>query len=158
MHFFECDTKKCIRKRKKNGFNAVCSRNNDTPDVLEQCLQKQGHCRECDPFIGRREENGAPHDQCREGKARGRERERRRREGERDRQIERERVRDEGAEEGWRRESCSVLHPQKSWSPDWLHETHTRYVPDRVLQVGKVMPLTRRSLFPDTPLGLTREL
>lgn len=85
----------------------------------------QGHCSECDPLTECREEEekkGAPHDQCRE------------REGERERQGEKE------------RELHSVFSAEELESSLAAEEIQTRYVPDCLVQVGKVMLVIRRSL------------
>ena len=82
---------------------------------------KQGHCSECDPLTRCSEEEekkGALHDQCRE----------------RERERERERV-------SQLLSVFSAEEPESSLAAS--PETQTRYVSNRPLQVGEVIPVTR---------------
>lgn len=124
----------CKRKKKRKEMPWTdCLK--QPSDVWGRILaSKQGHCSECDPLTRCSEEEekkGALHDQCRE----------------RERHIQTEREREGGEKERereWVSQLLSVFsaeEPESSLAAS--PETQTRYVSNRLLQVGEVIPVTR---------------
>lgn len=126
-----------VKKKKKMPWTDCLKHPSDAWGRI--LASKQGHCSECDPLTRCSEEEekkGALHDQCRE-----RERERHR---QKERGGERERKRKREWEREWVSQLLSVFsaeEPESSLAAS--PETQTRYVSNRLLQVGEVIPVTR---------------